>query len=285
MKTKKGIMLAIGLAGVLNLCGQDFMGIVAGDNLIKKINAKSIVVIEQSYQLKDAKGRVYGIDNQPEFGKVYSLGFVTEQGFVVDDKVIHPWNYDSNYDEYRNNRDYGVVWSSTAIKPFGGNDFSKIECGQKDYEDLSNGRFMLSCETDGLVLSDTTGKVDGWMVWIMHPSQTEIDKDLDFNVYVAYSQSVDVKSNDFVVYPPQNTQMAIGGIFIVPSITAIGSVTFELCGVAYKENSDWKLFSVVQEKKKVDEKKPEAKDKENDKDKPKKGGKLTPVDKKKGDGQ
>lgn len=281
MKTRIRLVLFFSIFCVLSTKGQDFLGIIAGDNLVKETIGKSIVTMEQSYHLKDAKGNVYGLDNKTSFGTVYSLGIVTEGGFIVDDKVLHPWNYDPNYEEYRNNRNYAPVWHGTSIKPFGNNEFSKIDCEERVYEELFKDRFLLSCVSKGLRVSDTTGKVNGWMVWVMHPSQSEISKDLNYNVYVVYTQDVEVKNNEFTVRPPQNTQMTIGGFFIVPNITSIGSVTFELCGMVYKEGLDWKLFSLVQEKKKAEENKPEASKEGEETPKPASGGKLTPIVKEK----
>lgn len=260
--------------GVLN--AQNFIGVFAGDNLIKETNFKAVVVVEQSYQLKDNKGNVYGLNNKPEFGKVYSFGILIENGLIVDDRITHPWNFDSNYDQYKNDKEYTPVLSETLIKPYGENEFVNLQRDDTPIIELSNNCYKLQCQCQGLHVSDTISKVDGWMVWVMQPTESEVTKDVEFNVFLSFVQEVDVKANGFEVLPPQNTQKVIAGFFIVPNITSIGTVTFELCGVAYDDNSTWRLLSIIQEK---TNETPTNKKEESDDKKPKavSGGKLTPV--------
>lgn len=279
---KRLLVLSFALALTSMMEAQDFTFVFGGDDLIKKTNGKAIAVVEQMYQLKDAKGNVYGLNGNEEFGETYSLGIVTEEGLIVTDKATHPWDYDPNYDQYKNDKNYEPVLYETDIKPFGEKDSIRMECTEETPKDLGVGCFLMPCfqsEEGGITLSDTTGKVDGWMVWAMHPTSNEITKDLDYHVYVVHTQSVDVKDNGFVVKPPQNMERAIGGFFVVPHITKVGSVCFELCGVAIKMNDDWTLQSVVQPKKKTEEKQPKVGSDNEEKPKPS-GGKLTPAEKK-----
>ncbi len=264
--------------GVLN--AQNFLGVFASDNLIKETNYKAVVLVEQSYQLKDSKGNAYGLDNKPEFGKMYSFGILIENGLIVDDRVTHPWNFDSNYDSYKENREYTPTLFETSIKPYGEKEFIKIQRDENSFKELRDNCFKLSCQSQGLNLADTTGKVNGWMVWVMQPTESEITKDTEYNVYLSFVQEVDVKASGFEVLPPQNTQKVIAGFFIVPHITLVGTVTFELCSFAYNDSSAWKLYSIIQDKTSENETKPEKGKEENDDKKPKvvSGGKLTPVE-------
>lgn len=277
---KRLIILTFVLALATMVKAQDFTFVFGGDDLIKKVNGKTFALVEQMYQLKDSKGNVYGLNGNEEFGRTYSLGFVTEEGLVVTDKAIRPWDYDSIYHQYKNDKNYEPVLYETDIMLFGEKDTVRMECTEESFKNIGSGLFMMPClhPNGGLALSDTTGKVDGWMVWAMHPTSNEMSKDLDYHVYVVHTQAVNVKDNDFVVNPPQNMERTIGGFFVVPHITKVGCVSFELCGMANKLGDDWRLQSIVHPKKKSEEKQPKA---GTDEEKPKpSGGKLTPAGKK-----
>lgn len=254
------------------------------EDLIKKTNGKALAVVEQMYLLKDKKGNVYGLNGNEEFGKTYSLGIVTDGGLIVTDKAVHPWNYDPNYDQYKNDKSYEPVLYETDIKSFGEKQPVRMECTEDAPMILGNGFSIMSCFQNGggLALTDTIGNIEGWMVWAMHPSISDFRKDIEYNTVICRWDAnvdadghVDIDASDF--FPPNNGQKAIGGFFVVPNITKAGNISFELCAVAYKdeEYDSWWLQSTIQPKKKAEEKQPKAGKGEEEKPKPS-GGKLTP---------
>ena len=166
---------------------------------------------------------------------------------MVGPQATSPWNYDLNYDTYRKDDRYKPVLYETSVKSIGGKGFVNFSCPNDSLEEFGAYHSIIpfNLPTGGLYLSDTMGKIDGWMIWTMHHVTDELAKETEYKVMVNYYMDVEVGNEAFEVDPPKNNYRAIGGFLVVPHITKVGSVTFELCGLARKEGDKW-LLSPIQ---------------------------------------
>lgn len=245
---KRMFALLISLASSLLVGAQEVVGYYSSDKIVREACINACVIVEQTYQLKEVKtGNIYGLNGHEEFGAVVSLGVATADGLVVGPQATSPWNYDLNYDTYRKDDRYEPVLYETSVKPVGEKGFVNFNCPNDTLEGFGAYHSIIRCNLSsrGLCLSDTTGKLDGWMIWAMYHVTDELAKETEYKVMVNYFMDVEVGNEAFKVDPPKNNYRAIGGFLVVPHITMVGSVTFELCGIARKEGDKW-LLSPIQ---------------------------------------
>ena len=275
---KRYFLLVCAFVSSLFLNAQEFSGMFGTEKIIRESCKNACVIIEKTYHLKEVKtGNLYGLNGKDEFGTVYSLGVATEEGLIVGDKVTQPWNYDSNYEVYRSDIRYEPVLYETSVKPLGEKEFVHLDFPSDSLKAFGSHNFVVPSDLDGLRLSDTTGKVDGWMVWTMHHITDEIAKETEYKAMTTFIMDAEVGNEAFEVAPPKSNYRAIGGFFVVPHITKVGCLSFELCGVARKENDKW-LFSPIQRRveKEANQEQPEGEQVGPKEETPKpEGGRLT----------
>lgn len=215
--------------------------------LIKDIVINSIFIIEQSYQLEDSVSHQrFGRNNQPEFGKKRFIAVKSSDGFIAPNDLLSPWLSDPNCTQFLSQYK-GVVSKSTIYEIA-----DTISSSREITIDTLPTRNQLICsfsdsllDNEGFSLSDSIGKINGWLVWLVANNDIERLKSGDDVSYQIYKKQMDV-SSDSIIYEIESLQTekkVIGGIYIVPGTVHIGYLEYLLCGLIIKDNNSWKMVS------------------------------------------
>lgn len=213
--------------------------------IIKDAVINSLVIVEQSYQLEDTMThRLYGRNNQSEFGKLRGLAVKTKEGYLVNKNLLSPWAFDENCIRYLNQ--YKGVISKTTIY--------EISDTIAYYRDivfreaiLSNQHLVLIGDTlfrnNGFSQSQSIDKTGGWLVWLTAKKDIQDLKSGDEVIYQIYKTDLNLSIDSlcYNIAAPVTENKIIGGIFIVPKLAQIGLIEFYLRGLALNINGTWKI--------------------------------------------
>lgn len=233
----------------------------------------------QSFQVSDKKtGDLYGLNNNDEFGTEITLGVKIKNGYVLTDKAIHPWEYNAKFETYKEN--YNPVQYISEYSEFTDNakydtlDISK----SKVNELLSKSLYLVSSDclsNKGLTVDCTKGDKEGWVVWACTDKGADLNKTAKLRL-TCYSMAIEASEGGNVDVEIPDNQNILGGIYVSPFNSGIGTIDFRVCGIMVENDGKWsvhfpfigkeKLLNPVQNKDKQEEKIEDTKDS------------LTPVD-------
>lgn len=238
----------------------------------------ALFLFRQSFQVADNKtGDLYGLNNQDEFGAEVSIGIKVKDGFVLTDKAIHPWAYNSKFDEYKEKYkpvpylslyseiETGVKYDSiNKIYPIC--EEQKVKESYLVHSDLFKGK--------GLSIDNSEGSKDGWIVFVCANKEADLNKISEVSI-VCYNKPVDVIKGKKIDVETPNNMKIIGGVYVFPCKLDIGVMTFKLCGLLLENEGKWRLaFPFVGKEIQPQTKKQEAVKNKNIA----KGDTLTPVE-------
>ena len=213
--------------------------------IIKDIVTNSFVVVEQSYQLEDTVNhQLFGRNNQPEFGKLRGFAVKTKEGYIVSNNLLAPWTVDENCRRYLNQ--YKGKISKTSI-------FEILDTVTSPRSIISYSAHNQNCllslvndtvfQNNGFSIFQGIGKTEGWLVWLTAKSDIEAMKSGDEVSYQIYKKELEIASDSvcYDVANPTTENKIIGGLYIVPGLSKIGYVEFELCGIMVNVEDSWKI--------------------------------------------
>ena len=156
------------------------IGKSAGQVITECAVSGSVVIVKQSYQVKNKKnGKVYGRNGRSDFGHFYSIGVKTDAGLVLTDGALKPWLFDIAYNKVENN--YEPVISLTEIREV--EDNGNVKFTQKPLKlDRNQPEGLWIANNDEIApnsmeLDLTDGTKDGWLIWYM--SQSDLDNNAE----------------------------------------------------------------------------------------------------------
>ena len=262
------------------------IGKSAGQTITESAIKGSVVVVKQSYQVKDKKtGKVYGRDGRKEFGLNYSLGVKTDAGFILTDAAARPWLEDDAFKKVE--QTYEPFISQTEIRDIDGNDPAEFSsCPLKFGKQQPQGLWIGQTESiisNALEIDIKSGEKDGWLVWYKAEKNIATEPEAAITLQ-ALSKKIEVKSeeSDIEIDAPSNPDLTVGGIYVCPAFLGGGHVAYRLVGIVVKDGDAWKLrtpfvgfsYEKAATTKKQDETSPaEGKSQEGDGD-----VKLTPIE-------
>ena len=213
--------------------------------LVQSVVSNSLLIIEQSYQLRDTvSNQLFGRNNRPEFGKIRGIGVKSTAGYILGKQLMTPWMLDANCTRYLN--EYKGVLSKTTA-------FELTDTVSPAHELPIS--IMASQNTKVCCVNDTTvfhGKgfetrrnhdINGWMIWITSRSGLNDLKEGDRINYIIYKKEFEL-TPDSVLYkvtPPTTDETILGGIYITQAIPQIGMMQFYLDGFLYNEANEWNM--------------------------------------------
>lgn len=226
--------IIITILAVLPLCAAaQLSNLFKTDNqaLVEQAIANGIVLVEQSYQLSDTTGKYYGRYGEDEFGKTTSIGIRVDSGMVVTDLAVTPWNFDENFNRYRDS--YTPKLYQTHVYNFG--DSASVDSVQFEYAAIAEGLFFTksSSDVDGYKPKKYNGSQDGWTAWVYKEKDADGEHIGSYKyLIVKQKHQFPAKIESLSVQAPQDGKEYVGGVFIVPEQTAVGQLTFFLAGIA-----------------------------------------------------
>lgn len=232
-----------------NICFAQFSFVKSiGQQYAETVAKSGLFISKQSFRISNKKsGKVYGYKGKTYFGIQYSIGIKVKEGIILTDKVVRPWEYDNNFNQYKEEYNpilYKSEFSSIEDEIAFDSLFYNAEEKVVLVEDES---YMFPSTTfsgDGLSIDNTKGEKDGWVVWVMTDDDAEISK--SSNIYLtAYSKTVQVssESDPIDLDTPTTNDKIIGGLYIVPYFTEIGVIEFRVSGILIGNESKWKIYT------------------------------------------
>lgn len=243
---RKNIFLGLMLLISLGLNAQIYK--TGNQQLIEDAIQDGIVIWRQSYQLEDtAMNQRFGRYGEAEFGKSYSLAVKVGGGLYLFGQAMRPWESDGNFARYRETHKpvlYKTYYRclSDSVEHEIVIDYARAEgCGE-------NNLFFLRDSTtfsgNGFTVDGSEGTKKGWLVWVTSDVKLEDCDSTTTADYVIYrhEQTIVADSLQYGITPPATGMSMWGGIYVVPEQTAIGQLTFRLCGIISKEGDGWQLI-------------------------------------------
>jgi len=220
--------------------GMDCFGQTLDKGLLIDAVSSAFFLSRQSFQVADKKtGELYGLNNHDEFGTEITLGVKLKDGFLLSDKAVRPWEYNSKFDGYR--EEYKPVpYLSEYTEQGDKTDYDSLTCSlQESKKPLDVYCFNSNVfNGKGLECDVTEGTRKGWFVWACTDKDADLNKTAKLS-FVCCEKELDVKVGSKECVSPPKDKNILGGIYIVPSITGIGIVKFLLCGVITEKDAKW----------------------------------------------
>lgn len=224
------------------LKGIDKVGQVLNKSLLMDAVDSAFFLSRQSFQVADKKtGELYGLNNHDEFGTEITLGVKVRDGFLLTDKAIRPWEYNSKFKNYQDGYKpipYLSEYTEQGEKPT----YDSLIFSLPENEEPLEIYYIKSnvFNGNGLSYDVSEGTKEGWLIWVY------VDKDADLNKTARLSFDCNEKELNVTkdskesVLPPKDKNI-LGGIYIVPRITSIGVVKFLLCGIITEAGAKWNI--------------------------------------------
>lgn len=236
------ILITLNLLMIVSAIGQISIGKSMGQIITENAIEGSVVIIKQSYQVKDKKsGKIYGRFGRNDFGQVFSIGVKSNVGLVVSEPALKPWLYDDAYMKVEEN--YEPIISLTEIR----NIEKDLEVKFKQNplqikQQQPDGLWIASADYDGMALDDEEGSKDGWLIWYSAQNELSLNPESEVSIQTINKQ-IEVKSsgNDIEIDAPVNSEKIIGGIYVRPVFRGGGHVDYILVGMAVTDGTKWKL--------------------------------------------
>ena len=271
------LMLLIIILCAIDSYGQNIESAI--DAIINRKNDNGIVlesitpelsIIRQQYRLK-LKEDYYGKNNKPYYGEKYSLGIKVGGGLLFLSNIVKPWEGDADFERVTAKRKYlpELFWSyQRGLRDSVYHDV-ELEIYNPNYVFPINADSTLYRQDDqvsdlGLIINDSAGKKNGYMVWAY--TQTNV-QDSAMNVTLRQSSYVvDAKPDSMqIAMSPDNPEKILGGLFVVPKYEQGGRVQMQLAGVAVRtKNGKWALQVLLNSEAKKSEKTQNTATKESD---------------------
>lgn len=241
----KHILVILALTAAVR-CNAQFSSQLTGNQLVNLAAAGAVVVVERQYQLIDTiSGQYFGRHGELHFGATASLAAKTNIGLIMTNEAVEPWNYDDNYNRYRDTHRPALykAFARTA------DDTTTVELTtlyNTEPRSLIDRRLYFVDDTttyrrDGLAIDTSVGQTQGWLLWLTSP---DADMHHDSTVVVSVRKTFDITADEPLhdIDPPQTIYAPRGGIFVTCQCTAVGKLQFRLAGVIlHTADGSWQL--------------------------------------------
>lgn len=198
----------------------------------------------QSFQVCDKKtGELYGLNNQNEFGTQFSLGVKVKNGYVLTDKAIRPWVYDSKFETYKNGYD-PVTYASMYSEFAGETNFDSLDISKSKVNELLTSKVYFVASNSllnrGLSIDNADGTKKGWIVWVCTDKDGDLNKTAKLEL-VCLNMTVEASNEYDTEITAPNGFKTLGGIYVTPKNEGIGLLEFYLSGILIENDGKWSL--------------------------------------------
>ena len=215
--------------------------------IIEKVVNSGAFVIKQSYELADSADNRYGLAGNKAFGTDYTLAIKVKNGFVVTNRTVHPWDYNSAFDQYRGKytpKLFQTIFSEVASEAR----YDSISLDEQSLKSLSSDLlYLVESEQffcDGFSFGGQFGKNEGWLIWFTKKKDQNLSKCTDLSLSIVKKEQTISESNSTFCYsiePLSTNEEIIGGIFVIPEVMSVGHMELKLCGMVCKIDNGWVL--------------------------------------------
>ena len=221
--------------------------------LIEDAVKGGIFIVRQGYQLKDTKtDKLYGWNNDEQFGYTVSLGIKVQNGYYLDVKAVEPWRYDSKYNEYNDQKQYLPVISESKYRLFTDDSvFNDFTYDKGKLKALYGGQFYFAQDSffdnQGLEPDNSDGKKAGWLVWVVSSDSAANSTNESFSLLVYRNElTFETGKDTYNIKNPPTDSAILGGFYVVPEVTGIGKTSFRLNGLLNKKDGNWQVVRLTE---------------------------------------
>lgn len=216
--------------------------------IIEQVVNSGVFVIKQSYELADSADNRYGLSGNKEFDVDCTLAVKIKNGFLVSERTIHPWDFNSKFVQYRGS--YTPKLFPTQFSEVGGQcrydsitvDESKLK---SVFPEMLYAQESEQFFGDGFALGGNFGENEGWIVWFTKKKGVSLLKSTNLNVSIVQKKlNVSPKENNLYFYQVDSLTTSdeiVGGVFLIPEVISVGHMELKLCGVVCGIDNGWML--------------------------------------------
>ena len=214
---------------------------------IEKAVAQGLVCIKQDFRLEDTiigQDYNYGSDSD-RFGGQTSFMVKLGNGFVIPDEILHPWDYDPNYPEFKN-KQYVPFFNRTSLLKVSQNNWKELEIPFWPTEEgeLANGLKYVKDEavvSNGFHRFSGYGKKEAWVVWLfLAENKASTETHCEF-VTKPIELTLEKGKKLYKMEAPESKLPLLGGIVVEPVFNGVGRVDFALIGVIGKSDGEYNM--------------------------------------------
>lgn len=241
----KYMIAALAIGTTLSVDAQIFNFSLRTNNqqLIDQALNGAFVRINQSYELCDtAKNEHFGRNGENYFNIVPFIGVKTEHGLVIPSAIQKPWEYDKDFEVYKNQ--YKPMAFDSKISLLNSKDKTTIAISFPiDCVKLTD---KLCCLKDssqsisGFKVDSVSGAKEGWIIWITGNSDLVKNDSIKYNS-IKKNIDVPIDGKSVNIEQPELSGLVYGGIYVTPIQTNIGQISLLLTGIIVSEGQGWVL--------------------------------------------
>lgn len=216
--------------------------------IIEQVVNSGVFIVKQSYELADSADNRYGLSGNKEFDIDCTLAIKIKNGFLVSERAVHPWDFNTRFNQYRSA--YTPKLFPTQFSEVGNQcKYDSITIYESKLKSVSSG-LLYAQESeqffnDGFALGGNIGENDGWIVWFTKKKGTSLLNSTDLNISII-QKNLNISSGDNASYFYQIDSLTtsdeiVGGIFLIPEVISVGHMELKLCGVALRINNGWMI--------------------------------------------
>lgn len=216
-------------------------------SILESALQEGFVCIKQDFQLEDTlTGTLYNLgDNKDGFGAQVSFMVKLDHGFIIPDEIMHPWDYDPNYPEYKNKQYFPVI-NRTSLLAVSQSDWEKqdIPFWPTEKGKLANGlKYVIDEKTasQGFHRSSGYGKKSVWIVWLLTTEQGFSKETQCQFVTEPMELTIEKGKKLYKMDEPKSKLTVMSGIVVEPIYHGIGHVDFALVGVIGNSNGVYNM--------------------------------------------
>ena len=203
-----------------------------------------LYIIRQDYSLYNKRTKVYyGYNDQDQFGTTYSLGVKCNNFTMLFDEAVHPWSFDSKYDNFKD-RKLDPVITKTQILLL--NDsvsytYTELDTAIVTPKVIKEGVVYagkkITSSQDGMILNTSDTCKVGLLVWIEKKSGSFEKGDIKLG-YKFVPMQIDMVGS-VNINPPVGSKDILGCLFISESSDT--NIPYYLSGIATCQKQQWIL--------------------------------------------
>jgi len=207
--------------------------------------------IKQDFQLEDTiTGKHYNYgDAQKRFGGETSFLVLFDNGFILSEKILYPWEYDRNYPDYKN-KQYKPVINKTSFLKVGQKGWKSDGLFEpKEEGSFANGLKYAKMEQTiavGLKRATGYGKKEVWIVWLLLSEGEDGSESICEFLTQKTELTIEKDNKSYKMERPDTKKTVLGGIVVEPMVGGIGTINVALVGVVSQYDDEYKMALVVQ---------------------------------------
>jgi hypothetical protein len=245
---KKFIICILPLFIYSQLFAQFNIGQSSNQHLIESAVKDGILIVKQEYALQNVEtGKLFGRNNQTFFGISYSIALKLNGDFVGGQKLAAPWKTDPNYCEFADNAKYTPVITKTQYRKVEMNSFETLAFDTARVATIVPDYLYTWPDVKGdfgFQVDNTIGFKKGWLVWVTSSEGIQQQDSIAIELEI-YRTEVDVVLDSvfYEIKVPNIKKPIIGGFYILPVVSRIGQVTFDLVGTLHLIDKKWNIVT------------------------------------------